>query len=425
MTTPKTTKTSATKATSKATKATSKATKATPKATKATSKATKATPKATKATPKATKATPKVTKATKATSKVPAKVPAKKRHSRQEVDWFLHERIDTGVSSGTALTAAMKENFGFTRQAANAHLKRLVDAGALEVATKGTEREFSIVYEHEFEFAVHLEGLAEDILWNQKVAKHVQDLEQNVRSLLFYGFTEMVNNAIDHSEGRRISVAFRRSFAAISIEIKDDGVGIFKKIKEACNLAEEHHALLELSKGKLTTAQARHSGEGIFFTSRACDRFLISSGKLTLVHWGDSEADVLLTDGSSTEGTQVHLIVASGSLRTMENIFNEYTSGDGPSFSKTLVPVKLAAYQGEGLVSRSQAKRLLARFDRFEKILLDFHDVPSIGQGFADEIFRVFVNEHPNIRIVPTRTNTQVKRMILHVTGQAPPAKAL
>ena len=37
------------------------------------------------------------------------------------------------------------------------------------------------------------------------------------------------------------------------------------------------------------------------------------------------------------------------------------------------------------LVARSQAKRLLERFDRFEEVVLDFDGVRQVGQGFADE----------------------------------------
>jgi len=59
-------------------------------------------------------------------------------------------------------------------------------------------------------------------------------------------------------------------------------------------------------------------------------------------------------------------------------------------FSKTHIPVFLAAYGEDNLISRSQAKRLLVRFERFKEIILDFENVESIGQAFADEIFRVF-----------------------------------
>jgi hypothetical protein len=63
-------------------------------------------------------------------------------------------------------------------------------------------------------------------------------------------------------------------------------------------------------------------------------------------------------------------------------------------------------------VSRSQAKRLLARVELFETVMFDFTGVATIGQAFADEIFRVFANQHPNIELTPTHANSDVKRMI-------------
>ena len=79
---------------------------------------------------------------------------------------------------------------------------------------------------------------------------------------------------------------------------------------------------------------------------------------------------------------------------------------------KTQVPVFLAIYGNENLISRSQAKRLLVRFEKFKTIILDFEGVDMIGQAFADEIFRVFQNTHPTIDIRPINTNEQVEKMI-------------
>jgi len=60
------------------------------------------------------------------------------------------------------------------------------------------------------------------------------------------------------------------------------------------------------------------------------------------------------------------------------------------ALTRQSVPVKLAQYGNDKLVSRSQAKRLLARVELFKVVMLDFTNVPTIGQAFADEIFRVF-----------------------------------
>ena len=66
--------------------------------------------------------------------------------------------------------------------------------------------------------------------------------------------------------------------------VSDDGIGIFLKIQQALNLLDTREAILELAKGKLTTAPDHHSGEGIFFTSRVMDAFDIQSGALHFHH---------------------------------------------------------------------------------------------------------------------------------------------
>ena len=71
----------------------------------------------------------------------------------------------------------------------------------------------------------------------------------------------------------------------------------------------------------------------------------------------------------------------------------------------------------ENLVSRSQARRVIQRFERFREVLLDFEGVESIGQGFADEIFRVFKNEHPAVTLTVVRAGSAVARMIQHVSA--------
>jgi hypothetical protein len=77
-------------------------------------------------------------------------------------------------------------------------------------------------------------------------------------------------------------------------------------------------------------------------------------------------------------------------------------------------------YEGESLMSRSQAKRLMNRFDRFREVILDFSGVDFIGQGFADEIFRVFAGANPGTRLVPVHCVETVEKMIAHVGGNVP-----
>lgn len=100
------------------------------------------------------------------------------------------------------------------------------------------------------------------------------------------------------------------------------------------------------------------------------------------------------------------------SSRTDKQIFDQYSSGADYGFTKTVVPVRLAQYGEDKLVSRSQAKRLLARLDLFKSVILDFRGVESIGQAFADEIFRVFARSHPATELIPINANPDVQGMI-------------
>jgi anti-anti-sigma regulatory factor len=57
--------------------------------------------------------------------------------------------------------------------------------------------------------------------------------------------------------------------------------------------------------------------------------------------------------------------------------------------------------------------------DRFKVVVLDFTEVDTIGQAFADEIFRVFVTAHPAVEIVPVFTGPEVSRMIARARAAA------
>ena len=71
---------------------------------------------------------------------------------------------------------------------------------------------------------------------------------------------------------------------------------------------------------------------------------------------------------------------------------------------------------GNIYVSRSQARRILDDLaGRFKTIILDYNHVPAIGQAFADEIYRVFKNRHPEIELKSINTNEVVGFMINRV----------
>ncbi len=208
---------------------------------------------------------------------------------------------------------------------------------------------------------------------------------------------------VDHANSTTVAIRCSQDARQTVIEIEDDGVGIFAKLRKHFDLDSDTHALIELVKGKLTVAPEAHSGEGIFFTSKMFDRFVIESGELIVSFEAD---ECLVHSGPHRQGTRLRMEIANDSPRT-----NEFT------FCKTRFFVSLAAFEGE-LTSRSQAKRVVARFEDFAEVELDFGRVDHIGQAFTDELVRVWPLAHPGTQLKITHARDGVAKMLKHVVGR-------
>ena len=325
---------------------------------------------------------------------------------------YIIENIDQNPSD---IGRVASEYFHVSRQAINVHLQRLVEEGTVHPSGKTRNRIYKLAplvrWFESFDTSADPE---EDVVWRNSVAPVLGAQPENVADIWRYGFTEMFNNAKDHSSGTHIGVYIERTAANTVMQISDNGIGIFKKIQLGLGLLDERHAIFELAKGKVTTDPARHSGEGIFFTSRMFDRFDIVSGGVRYSHEFGVPWDWVI-ERPDAPRTVVFLKLNNHTSRTEKKIFDQVASGEDYGFTKTIVPVALAQYGNDKLVSRSQAKRVLARVELFKSVIFDFKEVPTIGQAFADEIFRVFQNQHPDIKLYQKDANTEVLRMIERV----------
>jgi len=257
-------------------------------------------------------------------------------------------------------------------------------------------------------------GLEEDTIFKtiERETSILSDIPKNVKDILYYAFTEMMNNAIEHSKSEKIEVSMKKNPTQISFEIADRGVGIFNNIRARRNLNDNSTAIEILLKGRQTTDPTRHSGEGIFFTSRVADIFRIKSSSKMLT-FDNSISDIFLNESRVLVGTKVDFVIDKTSTRTTSEIFNAFTD-ESYAFTKTQVHIDLHK-GGNGCISRSQARRVVNSLDPFHEVVLDFRDVDSIGQGFADEIFRVWQNSHSEIKIEVENASDNVMFMINHV----------
>lgn len=340
------------------------------------------------------------------------------RERGQEIIAFLVQNVPLHPQELVRLAC---DKFGITRQAVNRYLQELIDSGRLKASGNTNQRRYELPLLRKDNFMLPLNGLEEHVVWRDRVAPHMSELPRNVIDIWQYCVSEMVNNAIDHSSGTELKLQLEQNEAYTEIIILDDGVGIFRKIKEACNLEDERHAILELAKGKLTTDPTRHTGEGIFFSSRMLDDFAILSGGVFFSHKHEEVEDWIDELDNPRKGTAVVMKLANSSTRTTQEIFDHFASDEHDyGFTKTVIPVRMVRHGSEQLVSRSQARRLLSRVDRFATVLFDFTGVDTVGPAFADEIFRVFERAHPQVNLIPLNTSANVNQMIVRARAITP-----
>lgn len=319
--------------------------------------------------------------------------------------------IDKLFEGAAVLQAGeVAEALGVTRQTAHRHLRQLLSEGRLilEGAGRSTRyRRANPVDQRHYPTA----GLEEDCVWTEMsgVGSIIEFLTERASAVLQYSLTELVNNAIDHSGSPDVCVRISLEGDTVTLEVRDEGVGIFNHLREKIGLDSQLEALQELSKGKTTTMPSRHSGEGIFFTSKAVDRFEIQSGTLQWIV-DNRRNDMAVGElDPPIAGTLVRVELDTENARDLTQVFAEYT--EDFEFNKTRTVIRLFAI-GVEFVSRSQAKRLLRGLEQFREVVVDFAGVQLVGQGFADEVFRVWAAEHPEVRLIPADMNEPVEFMV-------------
>ncbi len=251
-----------------------------------------------------------------------------------------------------------------------------------------------------------LAGLAEDLVW-EEIRSELGAIPELASRILGYAITEMANNAIDHSHGTKLKATLSMEGRIVGVALADDGIGVFRSIADYFGYDAVSEAVVDLTKGKRTTDPTRHSGEGIFFTSKAVDVFALDANGFRFVV--DNRIPDMALGQSLTVGTTVTMTVNLDTDKRLVDVFAAHTE-DG-EFVRTTPRVQLVQH-GSEFLSRSQAKRFAAGLEEFEHVILDFAGVDLVGQGFADELFRVWHAEHPTVRFEVAGANPGVELMI-------------
>ncbi len=327
--------------------------------------------------------------------------------------------LNTIKKQGQVTTADVVRQTRLSRAYAQRFLKNLADEGIIVLMGKANQAHYIMPSKKgtsiEKPLRVHRIMLNKDLA-EDKVLRQIkeesaifQGVVDNVSSIVDYAFTEMLNNAIEHSTSAKIDVVIMKTATDIRFTVADRGIGIFNNIRKTKHLGKSIEAIQDLLKGKETTAPDAHSGEGIFFTSKVADLLSIKSFEKKLV-FDNIGQDIYIKDVQPVKGTRVDFVLDLQSKKKLADVFNKYTD-DSFQFSKTAVKVKLY-HQDVDYVSRSQARRILAGLEKFKTIELDFNDIKTIGQAFADEVFRIWQSAHKDVKFFVKNAHENVMLMI-------------
>jgi anti-sigma regulatory factor (Ser/Thr protein kinase) len=327
--------------------------------------------------------------------------------------------LNTIKKQGQVTTADLVGLTGLSRAYAQRFLKALADEGVIVLMGKANQAHYIFPSKKGASNAKPLsvrrvmtnKGLAEDKVLREIKEKSAifQGVAGNVSSIIDYAFTEMLNNAIEHSTSEKVDVVVTKTATDIRFTVTDQGIGIFNNIRKKKRLGTTIAAVQDLLNGKETTAPESHSGEGIFFTSKIADLLTIKSFEKKLVY-DNARQDIYVKDLRPIRGTRVDFVLGLRSKKKLADLFSKYTD-ESFKFSKTGVKVKLY-HQDVDYVSRSQARRILMGLEKFKTIELDFQDVKTIGQAFADEVFRIWQAGHKDVKFVIKDANENVMLMI-------------
>jgi anti-sigma regulatory factor (Ser/Thr protein kinase) len=310
------------------------------------------------------------------------------------------------------LARHVAERTGVTRPTANKALQRLVEAQWL--VRDGTPRRphhrpglLRQVVQH-----YDLQGLQEDLPWLRDFAPFFT-LPTAVHRMVQHAFYELVNNAADHSGGSRVTVSLRQTPTQAQLLVSDNGRGVFDTIEEHFAIDDPTLAMLELSKGKLTTAPICHTGRGLFFTARMADVFDLHANGAAFQRREWEPLGWQPGRPLNHQGTSVYAAISLDTSRTIDSVLQAYSlDGEGVGFERTVVPLCLLASDQAELASRAQARRVAARLQSFRRVDVDFGGVSLIGHGFADELFRVQAGTLEQLDLVPINMSPAVAAMV-------------
>ena len=252
------------------------------------------------------------------------------------IEAYILEKINDDSTNTVQKT---EKAFGISSTSVYRYINKLIETKKIEKTKNG---EYSLICTIH-SFMLKKDDLQdEDKIYKKYMADELAGFKDDVLDIWRYSFCEMMNNVIDHSQAQSATVIVKRSCLKTSVIIADNGIGIFRNIKDKLFLDSLDDAVKELFIGKVTTDRKNHSGEGIFFTSKALDSFAAISDNRIFTH---NKSDEILSDVKTIEeikdysdhkGTIIFMELSNTSNRKLKETFNKFEAS-GFAFTKTVI----------------------------------------------------------------------------------------
>ena len=319
------------------------------------------------------------------------------------------------LQHGDSLPAHLMQKLDISRRQAGHLLRKLVALQWLTASGTPRKPRYQPGALRQVVQRYALAGLQEDLPWRRDFASAFE-LPAPVQRMAQHAFTELLNNSIEHSGGGAVTVSMRQTPLQLQLLVSDDGCGLFDRIAQSFDIAEPRLAMLALCKGKLSSAPERHSGHGLFFTSRLADVFDIHANAAAFQcrawersAWRTGRPGPVAARG----GTSIYLAICVDTTRTLDAVLQAQShSGTGYDFTRTRVPLQLLAGESVALASRADARRVASGLQKFSHAEIDFEGISEVGHGFADELFRVFGRSQPALELVAVGMAPRVAAMV-------------
>ena len=156
--------------------------------------------------------------------------------------------IRNGEDGVTA--ASLEEALGFSRQYTVRLLNRLIAAGEIHRRGKTRAARYHLGKASEeidrLELIKEREGLSEHVVFEEVIKRMrlTTRLNRNCIAIFDYAFTEMLNNAIDHSHSKKVWVRVEVDHSVVTFVVKDLGIGAIESIKQGFDIGDDFSVIV-------------------------------------------------------------------------------------------------------------------------------------------------------------------------------------